>query len=271
MNIDFRRISFLPVLLAGFILLNACNDDNDIAGGDPPVMPPASSLSPDFNYFKEGGDESGRVEVVNNWVYAATNVTVYSAILGTALIVPVTAYKVALEQDATFDTDLSGWVWSYDANVGSAGVFGVRLTAEISGTDVLWTGYVSKEGVFEDFIWFEGTSVIGGDSGSWTLFEGPGGSGAWLSATWEKSDVDGKANVTFTVDKAGDSQGSSISYSASTSGEFNRNVIITDTNADNVITVDWHSTEKNGRVKSQAQFQDDAFHCWDGTLNDVDC
>ena len=271
MNIDFKRISILSLLLAGLILFNACNEDGEMDGGDPPVMPPASSMSPDFNYFDEGGDESGRVDVVNSWVYAATNVTVYSAILGSTLIVPVTAYKVALTQDVTFDADLGLWIWAYDVNVGSAGEFSVKLTAEIHGAEVLWTGSISKAGVFENFVWFEGTSAINGESGSWTLYESFANPTPWLSAEWEKSDVDGKANVTFTVEKEGNSLNSSISYTASATGDFNRSVVIVDTHADNTITVDWHSVEKNGRVKSAAHFQDDAFHCWDSQLQDVDC
>ncbi|MBV6642361.1 MAG: hypothetical protein KI791_16705 [Cyclobacteriaceae bacterium] len=271
MNIDFKRISILSLLLAGLVLFNACNEDGEMDGGDPPAMPPASSMSPDFNYFDEGGDESGRVDVVNSWVYAATNVTVYSAILGSTLIVPVTAYKVALTQDVTFDADLGLWIWAYDVNVGAHGEFAVKLTAEIQGPDVIWTGSISKAGVFEDFVWFEGTSAINGESGSWTLYESFANPTPWLSAEWEKSDVDGKANVTFTVEKEGNSLNSSISYTASATGDFNRSVVIVDTHADNTITVDWHSVEKNGRVKSAAHFQDDAFHCWDSQLHDVDC
>lgn len=253
-------------------MVTACNEDNDIDEGNPPVMPPASSLSPDFNYFlSEGGDESGRVEIVSSWVYAATNVTVYSAILGTALAVPVTAYRVALAQDPSFDADQRAWVWTYDVDLGPAGIFGVKLIGALSDDGVAWTGMISKEGLFEDFVWFEGTSALTGDSGSWVLYEGPDKSGAWLSAMWEKSEVEGKANVTFTVEKEGDGQGSSLSYSAFAEGDFNRKVIITDTNTENVVTAEWHSTEKNGRVKSLKHFQDEEFHCWDSQLQDADC
>ncbi len=272
MKFDNKRTKIFSLLLAGLVLVTSCNEDNDIDQGTPPEMPPASSLAPDFNYFTgEGGDESGRVEVVSSWLYAATNVTVYSAILGTALIVPTTAYRVALEQTPTFDADLRAWVWAYDVNLNTAGVYGVKLTAELSEDGVTWTGYISKEGVFEDFVWFEGTSAIDGDSGSWTLYESPTNGNAWLSADWERSEVDGKANVTFTVEKTGDNLGSSLSYSAFAEGDFNREVIINNVSADNIITVKWHSSNKNGQVKSQAHFQDDAFHCWDSQLQDVDC
>ncbi|CAN0250716.1 unnamed protein product, partial [Chrysoparadoxa australica] len=222
-------------LFAGLILLNACYDGEEIDNGNPPELPPASSMDPDFSYFSGEEEESGRVSVVSSWLYAATNVTVYSSILSTALVVPVTAYKVALEQTPTFDEELGVWVWAYNANVGSA-EYAVKLTAEVADSEIIWTGDISKDGVFENFVWFQGTSTIGGNSGSWTLYESYMNPTPWLSAAWEKSEVEGKANATFTVEKEGDNFGSSISYSATASGDFNRNVIITDTYADNTIT-----------------------------------
>lgn len=274
MNLNIRNSKWnglFSAVIASIILLNACNDKDDPGAGQQPVMPPASSMEPDFSYFNEENNPNGRVETVNNWLVAAANVTFYSSILGSHLVVPVTAYKVALQQEATFDTELDIWVWAYETTVGSAGTFQVRLTADVSNSGINWTGYISKEGSFEDFIWFEGTSEIGGEAGTWTLYENHTTGAEWLSAEWSKSDVEGKANVKFTVEAPGDHLGSSISYAINETEGFNRSVIIVDTNVDNTVTAHWNSETKIGRVKSPAHYQDEDFHCWDGTLQDTDC
>ncbi len=271
MFIAFKKSKLLSIFLTGLILLNACNDEDVIDSGIPPELPPASSMDPDLSFFSESGNAGGRLEVVDSWLYAATNVTVYSAILKSALIVPVTAYKVALEQTPSFDTELGGWVWSYEVNVGSSGLYNVKLTAIIGEKEVVWTGEISKEGIFDAFVWFEGTSAIGGNSGEWTLYESYQSPTPWLSATWEKSEVEGTVNAIFTVEKEGDNLGSTISYTATSSGDFDRMVIINDKKADNTITVEWNSTSKTGRVKSLEHFQDDTYHCWDNQLQDIDC
>ena len=77
--------------------------------------------------------------------------------------------------------------------------------------------------------------------------------------------------VTFTVEKPGDSFGSSISYMVDAGAELNRNVTIIDTNTENTIEVLWSAENSNGKIKSQVFFEDNLYHCWDTTLNDVAC
>ncbi|MEQ9375112.1 MAG: hypothetical protein RIG68_08045 [Imperialibacter sp.] len=264
-----RKLAFL---LSFSILLVSCNKDEEVDPGTAPAMPPGTSMAPNFDDFSGSeGDGGGRQMVVRNWVYAATSVGVYSGILSGALVVPVTAFKLAVNQEATFDTETKLWVWAYDISVPNSGSYSVKLTADVDGSDVTWTGYISKAGGFSDFVWFTGESNFMANAGTWTLYESPEKPNAWLSSEWSKSEVDGVADVTFTVEKPGDSFGSSISYMVDAGAELNRNVTIIDTNTENTIQVLWSAENSNGKIKSQVFFEDNLYHCWDTTLNDVAC
>jgi hypothetical protein len=264
-----RKLAFL---LSFSILLVSCNKDDEVDPGTTPALPPSSSMAPNFEDFSNNeGAGGGREMAVRNWVYAATSVGVYSGILSGALVVPVTAFKLAVNQEATFDTETKLWVWAYDISVPNNGSYSVKLTADVDGSDVAWTGYISKAGGFADFVWFTGESNFAANAGTWTLYEGPDKPDAWLSSEWSKSDVDGIADVTFTVEKEGDGFGSSISYMVDANADLDRNVTIVDTNTENSIDVQWNAENGNGRIKSEAFFEDNLYHCWDTTLNDVDC
>ena len=258
----------LAIALIPMTLLWSCSDDDGPAQDPQPNMPPESSMAPNFENFEEDG---GRLAAVNNWAYAATSVGVYSAILYSNLVVPVTAFKIGLNQDATYNTETELWIWEYDINVAGKGSYNVRLTADVDGSDVDWTGYISLAGSFEDFVWFEGKSNLKADAGSWTLYESPESPSAWLSVTWSDVEATGVATSTFNVEKEGNFFESSITYTANTNADFNRSVTIVDTNASNTIEVDWNKPTGEGRVKSEAHSEDTAYHCWDETYNDTDC
>ncbi|MEO9475310.1 MAG: hypothetical protein ABJG41_07235 [Cyclobacteriaceae bacterium] len=261
----------IAILIIPTILIVACTDNQDPEPGTQPLLPPGSSMAPDLSAFTEDEDDGGRMAAAENWAYAAINVGVYSTILGINLVVPVTAYKAAIDQTPSFDTDAGVWVWAYSTDIPSKGSFEIKLTADVKVTGVEWTGYISKAGEFEDYVWFTGSSSLDAKSGSWTLYEGPGSSEAWLSSEWTKDDTSDTATSTFTVEKDGAAKGSYITYAISSDTEFDRNVIISDVNAEKQIFIDWSSTNFSGRVKSETYFQDSFYHCWDQTLSNTEC
>jgi len=263
----------LSILMAMVVLLVSCKDDDgDVQPGATPALPPSSSMSPDFDGLSDDDSgEGGRVHLVRNWIYAATSVNVYSGILSGALVVPVTAFKLAIDQEATFDSENRLWVWEYDASLPEAGAFSVKLTADVDGTSVNWTGYISKTGSFSNFVWFTGESDTEANEGTWTLYESPENPEAWLSSEWSKSELEGIADVVFTVEKEGDGFGSTIGYTASAGAVLNRSVLIVDTNSSNTIDVQWNKEDGFGKIKSEVFFEDTLYHCWDETRNDTDC
>ncbi len=264
----------LAFLLSLTILIASCGKEEEpiFDPGTEPVLPPASSMAPNFDAFA-GNDAAGggRQMTVRNWLYAATSVGVYTGILTGALVIPVTAYSLAMQQEPVFDRANKVWVWAYDVTSLPNKAYSIKLTAAVDGAEVNWTGYVSEVGGFADFVWFTGNSNISASSGSWTLLQGPDQPTPWLSAEWTRSDLEDAANVKFTVEKEGSSKGSSIDYSVDPSTPIDRQVTIIDLNSGNTIAVAWSSVNKQGRVLSQAFFNDSFYHCWDSSLNDVTC
>ena len=83
--------------------VSGCKKDK----GDPPVLPPAESMTIDFTNFSSAKKS---LEVLpgtkgtenSNWEFAATVAGVWKLIINTTLAVPVTAYKIALNQTPAY-------------------------------------------------------------------------------------------------------------------------------------------------------------------------
>jgi len=263
----------LGFFLAALVLFASCgtNEEPMPQQSETPVMPPESSMAPDMSLFDDQESEASREITVSNWAYAALNVGVYSLILYKHLAVPVRAFKATINTEAHYNEDAGLWVWEKAFQVPERGSFAIRLTAEVNGTDVSWTGYVSGEG-YDKYVWFTGESKLNGEMGSWELYDGnKENSQVWLSNAWEIDRESGKGYTTFTVEKEGDHKGSSITYSIDNTMDLNRSVLINNVELSSEIFVDWSKENKYGRVKSQAHFEDELYHCWDGSLQNTAC
>jgi hypothetical protein len=259
----------IGLFLSALVILASCNSDNENNQDPQPVMPPEYSMVPNFEDFQT--DENQRNQTIENWFYAAVNVSVYSGILTTGLAIPVTAFKTTISQEPFYDTDAGVWTWQSDFSANSND-FSIRLTADVNDGNVIWKGTISSSANnVNDFVWFEGNSDVNGNSGSWTLFESPQNPAAWITTEWSRNEDRSEASATFTVEKEGLLQGSYIIYTRDENSDLNRFVEISNTNTDDLIEIFWSSELKLGRVKSENYFNDSDFHCWDENLQDIDC
>jgi len=259
----------MSIVLSLIVVLASCDSTNENNQDPQPVLPPEYSMAPDFEDFETEGNQ--RNQSIENWFYAAVNVSVYSAILQGGLAVPVAAFKATISQDPFYDTDAGVWTWesSFSAN---ANDFSIRLTADVEDGTANWTGYISSSANnVDDFVWFEGESTVDGNSGSWTLFESPQNPAAWISTEWSRNEERTQGNANFTIEKEGDLEGSYIYYSKDDAADLNRSVEISNTQSGDLIEIHWSSELKFGRVKSEGYFNDAVFHCWDEDLQDVNC
>jgi len=259
----------LSICLSLLVLMVSCNSDDENNQDPKPVMPPEYSMAPNFNDFQTEGNQ--RNQTIENWLYSAINVGVYSAILKGSLAIPVTAFKATISQEPFFDTEAGLWTWesSFAANSND---FSIRLTAGVVNDNANWTGYISSSSNnVEDFVWFDGQSNVNGNSGNWTLYESPQNPNAWISTEWSRNEDQTVGDATFTIEKAGESFGSYIVYSRDKDSDFNRSVEISNTQSGDLLEIDWNSELKFGRVKSENHFGDTDFHCWDENLQDVNC
>src|SRR5512140_3510589 len=138
-------VLLITALIAVFF--QCCKKTTDNA----PSLPPANSMTIDFSNFtakKKAMDISnqGTNTLTNvNWFLASTTAGFWNLILTINLVVPVAAFKAAVDNKPVLLSDKK-WQWSYVANAVGA-TYNARLTGEIRTSDVKWEMYISKTGV----------------------------------------------------------------------------------------------------------------------------
>jgi len=263
-------LTLILILSAG--LLSTCKKDN----GTAPVLPPQESLTIDFTNFstltKSGSpiiDNKGTNN--SSWEFAASVALIWKGMIATTLSVPVSAFKLAVDQDPVFLSNKT-WQWSY--SVSAVGVtYKARLTGQISGTDVLWKMYVTREGTggFSEFVWFEGTSKLDGSGGQWILNQSAQVPEAYLQIDWTKTSTS-VGSIKYTYIKNLDSFKSSYIEYGLTSASLNAfyNIHYYNGTKFSDVNVEWNTTTFNGRVKS-SDYLLGTWFCWDANKVNTTC
>ena len=125
-----KLLSFALILFLSTGFFPGCKKDK----GSPPVLPPKESMTIDFSNFTSGKksvdltyNQKGTED--SNFQFAALVAGVWKLIINTTLLVPVTAFKLAVDQNHAY-LDTKTWQWSYNVTV--AGVlYKARLTWQI--------------------------------------------------------------------------------------------------------------------------------------------
>lgn len=275
-------VSLLVVLVSG--LFSGCEKKENAPA---PALPPAGTMSIDFSNFSskksaiaETGFKETAVADINNWAYAATVAGVWNTILAVNLAIPVASFNMAMDNTPVY-LDNNKWQWQYNFNVIGA-TYKARLTGQIRSTDVKWEMYISREGVgaFSELLWYEGTSKPDGKSGQWILNHSQQFPEPVLQIDWTVTGSD-VSNIKYTYirdlkdDRTTDLfKTSFIEYglTANTLNAFYN--VHQNTGVQNVfndIFIEWSTTNHNGHVKSNAHYQDDLWHCWNGTGENITC
>lgn len=266
------------ILMAG--LLTGCKKKK----GDPPVLPDEASMIIDFSNFEIGKSadlffpEKG-VEN-SNWEFAATVAGYWRSILSLTLIVPVSAFKLAVDQNPEW-LEENTWEWNYSVSVFSV-AYKARLVGEIRASDVKWTMYVTREGTggYPEFTWFEGTSALDGNSGQWTLNHSYTYQEPVLQIDWTKSgDSMGEIKYTYirTLNDNRETEaayGSYIEYGRTSStldAYYSIHYYSANYQTFWDVDVEWSTVSYNGRVLCNPWFGDTDWHCWNSQLVNITC
>jgi hypothetical protein len=277
-----KTTSFLLVLTLVAGLFWGCEKKDN-----PPVLPPAGTMSIDFSTFVTpaksaltDGDAKGVwLADRTNWTLAATTAGVWNIILALNLAIPVASFDLAIDKTPVFLEDR--WEWSYNFNVVGA-TYKSRLTGQIVSNNVKWEMYISREGAgaFAELLWFEGTSKTDGKSGQWILNHSLQFPEPMLQIDWESAGSDvSKIKYTYIRDKKDDRstdpfKDSYIQYGLTTNtlnAFYNIHQNTGVVNVFNDIYIEWNSTSHNGHIKAYNYFQDNLWHCWNETGDNVLC
>jgi hypothetical protein len=254
--------------------------------GDPPLLPPAESMTIDFSNF-ESGKKSSDIALPkgienSNWEFSALVAGYWRAVAFVTLAVPVFSFELAIDQTPVYLDDKT-WQWSYSVTVLTVR-YNARLTGQIRSTDVEWKMYISRDnpGGFNEFIWFEGTSDLDGKGGQWTLNHSAVYQEPVLTIDWEGNGTEvTKVRYTY-VRTLNDSRvadpfkNSYIEYGKTTAQlDSYYTIYYWNGQAFSNMDVEWSSTLHNGRVSCLQFFigdtVDPTWHCWDGNYLNVTC
>jgi hypothetical protein len=282
MNFETKRFTFLILLITSMlILISGCSKDSSGPEEDPPTIPPQSTMIMDLSGFSTSsqamsipGSVDGTSETLtkNNWSWAATNVgvwSIYVGIVNVALSVPFTAFAATISEDPEYQGDAT-WLWEK-----TFPVLGIQHTAQLYGSlegdNVIWEMYITKENVYSEFLWYRGVANVDATEGYWEFYKNPDSPTAYLRIDWHRTE-DQKGDIKYTnADPSAPEYGSYIFYDLLDSGDFDAAFDMFSAPNYNNTMVEWHRTNRIGRVKDADHFGDDAWHCWDSMWEDVDC
>lgn len=268
-----KQLTFLLIIL---LSISSCKKDN--IRKDAPQLPPVETMVIDFGELAQTQKSTSFEK--SNWLYSAVTVGVWNTLIGTTFAVPVAAFKLAFNHQATKIEDLK-WQWQYTVD-GFTSQYTARLVGTLESTQVRWEMYITKTGIdsFDEFLWFEGTSNLDGNSGKWILYHSAEFPEETVQIDWiRESGVVGEIIYTY-VRELNDARvadpfnGSTLTYGLQ-EGDFDIYVNVHAYDFQNQAFYDtfieWSRTSYIGHVKSEIFFSDTDWHCWDSQGDNVDC
>lgn len=243
--------------------------------GEPPILPPAESMTIDFSNFNLEARKSAIIPEAksaenSSWEFAALAAGTWNLIIGSQLIVPVLTFQAVIDKTPQ-NVSESMWQWSHTSTIANI-EYKARLTGEIKGGTVEWKMYITKEGSFTDFLWFYGSSETDGSSGFWILNESNTIPSQLLRIDWEKTGAS-IAKIKYTFVKNTEFKDSYIEYGL-TNDALNAfyKIHYYDFMQEKFIDVDvlWSTSIHNGRIRSTG-YLDGAWYCWDASRVNTQC
>ena len=258
------------VILILAVTMSGCEKDNDPVAPD---LPPLSTLVMDLTEFvdqKSMPVDNGAKAVVSNWGHAAGNVVFWNTVLTVNLIVPVASFYEAFNHEGIYEGN-NEWVWSYNFMAGGAS-YKAELHGFLQTDTILWKMYISKENVFQNFLWYSGTHNLQRTAGQWILYKSPESQISYLQIDWTRSATDDTGNIKYEIiDDGDDNYESYIDYGRTNGTPFDRYYDIYLSQIQNLVEIEWSKTTKEGRVKDYYFFEDMLWHCWDNLGQNTDC
>ena len=283
---NWKTKSFSILLI--LVLFVGCDKSDDTTENtNALVLPPFESMIMDLDVFQDnsGTNKSTDLFIANkepngNWFFSKIVVGVWNVAVFNTLAIPVSAFRLAFDNKPDNIGD-NTWQWSYDVD-GFTSQYTARLTGEVTGEEVLWKMYITKDGIegFDEFLWFSGSSAMDGNSGNWLLNESPEKPEAILKIEWQREAEEvGKIKYTWVrvldeEEKEDKFKDSSLEYGLQ-EGSLDAyiNAYIYDANLMDYsdVRIEWSRETYEGRVRSFNYFENEDWHCWNNQGEDISC
>ena len=273
MKLKNQTSHFLIAILSVSMILMGTSCDKEPTE-EAPELPPVSSILMDYSDFGQApAGMKSTAPSSTNFYHAFTSVTFWQWIATVPLAVPVTAYAIALEQEAEYIGN-NTWEWSYDVTVNSID-YKVSLTASRQNNEEFTVDMSLnlKDLPGKGVTWFDGLARYDRTHAAWNLYKVEGLEKVKiLDIDWTHNYETEAGNMTYNyVEPGHQEEGSSIymEWLTPESAAYDAKYAISVSTGD--IDVEWNRTTKAGRVMDPVYFEDELWHCWDETLVDVDC
>jgi hypothetical protein len=269
-----KLLTFMLIIVLSAGFLTDCKKKKE-DHGTAPDLPPSGSMTMDFSNFTAVSKSAAQKGVeTTNWEFASSVATVWEPIVTTTLAVPIAVLKKMDDQtEASAEwIETNTWEWSYNATVSSV-VYNARLRGVKGTTDVVWKLYITA-GSSAEFLWVEGTSLLTGASGQWTIKESATSNVALLQIDWTAASS-AIATVKYTYKKSGQTLAvDSYITLGSATGSYNASFAVYYKLGDaafSTVAIEWSKTNHNGRVKSTDYLGDSNWYCWDESKVNIEC
>lgn len=248
------------------VLLVGCKKEEEDSIPQQPDLPPENAFVQDMGGF---GKSTARSEV--NYGFAALNVGVWNTVLYVNLVIPVSAWYKVREVEPVWNKSLAAWTWTKEYNDNS-GNYTAQLRGWLEAGEVQWRMYVSKQGEFDDFLWYKGTSKLDASSGTWRLFRNPVNDEPYIDIEWNNdlaSDHDDIKYLNAIPNDGGN--GSFIHYGRVDTTGLDVFYDIYLKKENRLIEIDYSDVTTAGSVRDQVFFGDLLWHCWNEQHQDTIC
>ncbi len=264
---SFSIFVFVAVLLLSVSCRKEQKQLPDKPMPEAPELPPKSSFVMDYNGLPgtKIADEKGRANIG----YAKFNVLFWNTVLIGNLAVPMAAFSESFRNQPQYLGTLE-WLWSYEVIVSNK-KYQAKLFGKKMGTDIEWKMYVSKEGAFVDFLWYEGVMDQSYQQIEWMIYESAANPIPFLTINYSADASNGKQSIRYTRAEEIVTEASYIEHGNLPGYDLDRYYTIYLQGDDKLTEIEWNYTYGNGRVKDPVHFKDTEWHCWDEQQLDVEC
>lgn len=259
-------LHLLLVLVISVLTVTGCSN----ASAAPTIPPVETFVIPFEDFNGTGGLISLETGNQSNWYYAAGTVVTWGAILVTKLAVPVAAFRASFQHTPVQQPDGS-WIWSYSVNI-SGSVYTVKLHGQFISEGVSWEMKISKEGEYQDFLWYYGENNLPATNGFWILKQSPADPTDLVRIDWSRNISAGTHAIRYTnIVPGGPENGGYIDTQYTKGIPYDHIWDMYNKSGDNHTYIEWSSTTGEGRVKGFNHFGNDDWHCWDSARINVAC
>jgi len=284
-----RTLTHLLLVLVILVLTPGCSD---VSGA--PTIPPVETFVIPFETFTADATSSFATESQtqttplscpaseqfplasalssnqSNWTYVALAVGIWSAIIRVGLAVPVAAFCESFHHTQVQQPDGS-WIWSYSVIRGGS-VYSAELHGQFITEGVHWDMRISKEGEYEDFLWYYGENNLPATEGFWILKQSPAVPTDLVRIDWSRNISTGTHAVSYTnIVPDGPENGGYIDVQHTEDIPYDYTCDIYNKGEENHTYIKCSSSTGEGRVKNFNYFGDDDWHCWDSDRMNVVC